>query len=136
MSDGEAVARYEAMYAAVPEGARAFAAEAWGETWSHAEMGSLLDFARLMAEQDDERFYREYQKAYNEQSDYMLARLLSGRLRAMDKRAKAANQRNAELQAKMRLMRVELEGLRAERNRWRRDASGIETAEPARPEGA
>lgn len=39
--------RYGAMYAAVPEPARQFAAETWGEMWAHAEMGSLVEFAAL-----------------------------------------------------------------------------------------
>jgi hypothetical protein len=40
-------ALYEWMYEAVPEAARRFASETWGETWAHAEMGSLMDFASL-----------------------------------------------------------------------------------------
>ncbi len=44
------IAAYEARVAAVPEAARRYAAETWGETWAHAEMGSLLDFAALAAQ--------------------------------------------------------------------------------------
>jgi hypothetical protein len=43
-------AAYEARVSAAPKAARKFAAETWGETWAHAEMGSLLDFAAQLHE--------------------------------------------------------------------------------------
>lgn len=49
MSVDQVAAAYEARVAAVPKAARQFAEDAWGETWAHAEMGSLLDFAALAA---------------------------------------------------------------------------------------
>jgi hypothetical protein len=57
----------------------------------------------------DEEAYAEfvsrYAPAYERQSDYMLARILSGRLRDLDKRAKAANARADKLQAELKALK-------------------------------
>lgn len=51
MTEAEKLARltadYEKIVLAVPPDARKFAAETWGITWAHAEMGSLWQFAVL-----------------------------------------------------------------------------------------
>ena len=64
---------YDALVSSVPDEARRFAAETWGETWAHAEMGSLLNFAAILNRPTDKQFVAWFRsKSPDEIADLVL----------------------------------------------------------------